>query len=264
MTQRPSHLNYYSELSDDCSLANPEVRKKKAEKIIAVLQDYAENHGFRLDRMTCLDIGCSVGLITRHLSGKLGAVVGVDPDLPAIRLAHDSMDESRPVKFAVSDGDRSCFPSESFDVVVCNHVYEHVPDAEKLFDEIFRLLKRGGICYFSAGNKYMIMEPHYKLPFLSWLPAPLANRYLKWKRGVEVYSEMHFSYWDLKRKLKRFRIVDYTVKVIKDPKRFHLQDMISKNSPVNFIPKAVLKTALPLIPNFIWILEKPDGSKTED
>ncbi len=36
------------------------------------------------------------------------------------------------------------FPSESFDVIICNHVLEHVKDDRKGLSEIFRVLKVGG------------------------------------------------------------------------------------------------------------------------
>jgi SAM-dependent methyltransferase len=36
------------------------------------------------------------------------------------------------------------FPSETFDVILCNHVLEHVPDDAKALGELYRVLKFGG------------------------------------------------------------------------------------------------------------------------
>lgn len=36
------------------------------------------------------------------------------------------------------------FPENSFDVILCNHVLEHVPDDRKAMRELFRVLKPGG------------------------------------------------------------------------------------------------------------------------
>ncbi len=36
------------------------------------------------------------------------------------------------------------FPSESFDLVICNHVLEHIPDDDKAISEIRRVLSKGG------------------------------------------------------------------------------------------------------------------------
>lgn len=37
-----------------------------------------------------------------------------------------------------------CFPDACFDVVICNHVLEHVPEDRKALSELYRVLKPGG------------------------------------------------------------------------------------------------------------------------
>lgn len=37
-----------------------------------------------------------------------------------------------------------CFPDECFDVIICNHVLEHVPEDRKALSELYRVLKPGG------------------------------------------------------------------------------------------------------------------------
>lgn len=36
------------------------------------------------------------------------------------------------------------YPDESFDIIYCSHVLEHVPDDRKAIDEFYRVLKQGG------------------------------------------------------------------------------------------------------------------------
>ncbi|MDX2479782.1 MAG: methyltransferase domain-containing protein [Desulfuromusa sp.] len=36
------------------------------------------------------------------------------------------------------------FPNESFGVIICNHVLEHIPDDRKAMTELYRVLKKGG------------------------------------------------------------------------------------------------------------------------
>ncbi len=50
------------------------------------------------------------------------------------------------------------FEDNKFHVVICNQMYEHVPDPERLMNEIFRILTPGGICYFGAINRLKIIE----------------------------------------------------------------------------------------------------------
>ena len=64
-------------------------------------------------------------------------------------------------------------PKASIDVITCSQIYEHVPSDKNLMKVIIGLLKPGGVCYFAAGNRFKIIEPHYKLPFLSYLPKKL-------------------------------------------------------------------------------------------
>ncbi len=40
------------------------------------------------------------------------------------------------------------FKNDSFDVVFCNHVLEHIPDDKKAMQELFRVLKKGGFGVF--------------------------------------------------------------------------------------------------------------------
>jgi len=46
------------------------------------------------------------------------------------------------------------FPENEFDVVICNHVLEHVPDDRKAMHEIFRVLKRGGFALLQVPTNY--------------------------------------------------------------------------------------------------------------
>ena len=65
-------------------------------------------------------------------------------------------------------------------------------------DTIFNLLNPGGICLFIAGNKLKFIEPHFKLPFLSYMPSKFGNLYIKlMKRDGEFYQK-HLSFFKLK------------------------------------------------------------------
>ena len=127
----------------------------------------------------------------------------------------------------------------SIDVVVCNHIYEHVPLPSQMLDEIYRVLKEDGFCYFSAGNKYAIMEGHHYLPMLSWFPKPLAHLYLKFTGKGSFYYEQRFSLRELKQLVKKFRIHDYTLSIIRNPEKFSSTDLIH---PKSFLYKGVQLT----------------------
>jgi ubiquinone/menaquinone biosynthesis C-methylase UbiE len=73
--------------------------------------------------------------------------IGMDIDQEAIQYAQNHS-SSPNVQFLIADSMALSFRNNSFDVIVCNHIYEHVPYADKMMDEIYRVLKVNGFCYF--------------------------------------------------------------------------------------------------------------------
>jgi len=74
------------------------------------------------------------------------------------------------------------FEDASFDVVLSNHVIEHVGDEHVQRDhlrELKRVLRNDGIAYLAVPSRWMLVEPHFRLPLLSWLPMPLAHAYVR-------------------------------------------------------------------------------------
>lgn len=48
------------------------------------------------------------------------------------------------------------FSAGSFDMILCFDVIEHLEEPEKLLTEIYRLLRKGGICVLSTPNRYRL------------------------------------------------------------------------------------------------------------
>jgi len=235
----------------DFVLKDIEGRTRKFEKIISILQDF--HPGTR--SMNCLDIGCSSGIITSLLGSHFLMAIGIDIDREALQYAKSHSSSSH-VHFGVSDSMALPFKDNTVEVIVCNQVYEHVPDANRMMKEIYRVLKKEGFCYFSAGNKYMIMEGHYHLPFLSWIPKPLAHFYLRMTKRGDFYYEEHLSLRGLRRLVTGFEIHDYTLSIIRDPQRFFATDLFNRGS---FLYKCLRWLAPYLyswVPTYVWILTK--------
>jgi len=240
------------------SLINPKileynVRLKKAEKILAILEDFLDKR--RLNKAICLDIGCSIGATGTIIGPKVKNFIGVDIDKSAIELAKKA-NHRKNVRFELGDAMNLNLKSKTIDVIICNQVYEHVPNQNKLFKEIYRVLKDDGICYLGAVNRFCIIEPHTKLPFLSWFPKQMANFYIKIAKGEEKYYESLNSYWELKRNLRKFEINDYTLRVIRETEKFHAEDVIGKNSFLKIAPNLIFKSLIFCFPSWIWVLKK--------
>ncbi len=235
----------------DFVLKDVQGRTQKFRKIISVLQDFHPG----TQSLNCLDIGCSSGIITSLLGNHFRLAIGIDIDQEAIQYAKNHSSSPR-VQFLIADSLVLPFHDNSMDVIVCNHVYEHVPVADQMMDEVHRVLKEDGFCYFSAGNKYMMIEGHYKLPFLSWFPKPIAHRYLKITRKGNYYYEDHLSLKGLKHLVRKFQIHDYTLSIIRNPEKFFAIDIFHIQTFLYRCIRWVAPYLYPWIPTYVWILTK--------
>jgi len=238
----------------DPSLYDANARAVKAKKIVSVINNFSIKD---LQTCRCLDIGCSAGINTNFLSAEVRESIGIDLDEPAIKTGY--FQKKTNSYFIIGDAIRLPFKNETYDIVICNHVYEHVPDANALMDEIFRILKSGGFCYFGAGNRFCIIEPHYRLPLLSWFPKPIANLYLYIMNRERPYYENLRSYFGIKNLFTRFFITDYTINIIENPDIFNAEDIIRKKALIRKIPKWAIRILIPIIPTYIFILSKPSS-----
>ncbi|GAA1963157.1 hypothetical protein GCM10009798_23800 [Nocardioides panacihumi] len=243
-TKREKQLAY-SELQD--KMLEEGVRRKKAAKILAVLRHFLGRSD--LDGLVALDLGCSTGFISDELRAAGAQVIGVDIDVPGLAAAHAHFGSS--IGFTCADGEKLPMADRSVDVVVFNHIYEHVVDADAVMDEIRRVLKDDGVAYFGFANRLGIVEPHYKLPFLSWLPQGLADRYISKAGKADHYYEKFRARPGLKRMAAGLNIWDYTYPVLTDSATFQSDDMVP--SRLAHAPLAFWKSLAPILPTFIWV-----------
>lgn len=223
-----------------------ESRSQKARKIAAVVQHFAGRE--RLDGLTVLDVGCSGGFVGEAFRTLGAHVLGVDIDIPALASARAEFPG-----LAVAQADSQALPvrSGSIDVVVCNHVYEHVVDPDALAAELHRVLRPDGIAYLGLGNRLGIMEPHHRLPFLSWLPPGMAHRYMQVAGKGDSYHERFRTRRGLRGLFSAFGIWDYTLAVVSEPALFQASDVVP--GPAAHLPEWLLRGAMPLVPTFLWI-----------
>lgn len=159
---------------------NLKTRQYKAEKIAQLLGLGATDKG-----LSILEIGTGSGGIAHYLAtmNKHHRVYSVD--------TVDNRQVTDNFHFQLVDGTELPFDDSHFDIVISNHVIEHVGlyDAQQShMNEINRVLKQGGIGYLAVPNRWMLVEPHYRLIFLSYLPRKLRTPYLRWMRRGEYYD----------------------------------------------------------------------------
>lgn len=235
------------------SMYDVEGRNRKAATMVAVLNDHFD---VPLKSMRVLDVGGSTGIIDNYLSDHCGSVTGIDIDAKAVDFASEMFDREN-LYFHCGDAMELKVSDEIIDIVICSQVYEHVPDAQKMMKEIYRVLRPGGVCYFSASNRLMWNEPHYNLPLLSVVPRPVAHFYIKKAGKNDYYHELHLSYWGLKNLVKIFKVIDYTRKVIEKPHDFGTAYMVSPGTIKAWLARQVVEWMYWTCPGYIWLLQKP-------
>jgi len=230
-----------------------DVRRRKARKLIAVITHFLGRDD--LAGLTGLDVGCSAGFIADELSGAGCRTLGVDIDVPGVRKANRRFGDH--VGFLCADGSRLPLADGSVDVAVLNHIYEHVVDPEAVLAELHRVLAADGVLYLGVANRLGVLEPHYRLPFLSYLPQAAADRYMRLTGKGEHYYERLRTRPSLRRMARHFAVWEYTVPVLLEPDRFYSSDVT--HPLLDRIPPAVLRHALPLVPTYIWVATKSDA-----
>lgn len=230
---------------------NERSRIQKGKKIIAILED-AEGD---LSSLTCLDLGCSVGIISRILAENFKEVIGIDVDRQALQKAKQ-MNKKKNIKFELSKQKMIPLENSQVDIIVFNQVYEHVEGPDYLVDEMYRVLKPTGAIFFGARNKYSLWDGHYPIPLIAWLPRILANLLVKIFIKKDEYDVNLHSLTELNDLTRKFQKDDYTLKVILDPVKFASTDVLPSLPILNRFMSYLGGIFYFFIPNYIWILRK--------
>jgi SAM-dependent methyltransferase len=107
-----------------------------------------------------LDIGCGSGIYFEALALRAGSVHGVDSSPEMIAVARAFCRERRLDHFlsVAGSAERLPYPADTFDTVIAMDVLHHVPSADQVLDEVYRVLKPGG--------KFFVFEPNILNPLV--------------------------------------------------------------------------------------------------
>lgn len=124
--------------------------------------------------LTAIDIGCGGGLVSEPLCRMGAKVTGIDPSERNIAIAKAHAEpQGLAIDYRAKRVEDLVAAGETFDIVACLEVVEHVPDVGKFIAECASLVRPGGIAIFSTLNRTFkswalaIVGAEY---VLGWLP----------------------------------------------------------------------------------------------
>lgn len=220
-------------------------RRRKAHKITAIVSPHVD-----IKRAKLLDIGTGSGHIAEEFAKSANHVVSVD--VTDERQAKDGYE------FVQVEGTILPFPDDSFDVVVSNHVVEHVPGRQQQqlhLQELLRVVRPEGVVYLATPNKLWLRDPHYRLPFISWLPRQASQRYLHTFRPGKVWDIYPVSHFDIKRHLAGHDVTNALPDLVK--KRASTLDVWRGMARgLRMVPTSMLRTTQYWSPTLIYTIKK--------
>ncbi|MBX9684537.1 MAG: bifunctional 2-polyprenyl-6-hydroxyphenol methylase/3-demethylubiquinol 3-O-methyltransferase UbiG [Hyphomicrobium sp.] len=127
-----------------------------------------------LTGLTALDIGCGGGLVSEPLTRMGATVTGIDPSTRNIAIASAHAEKSElTIDYRAQRVEDLVAANETFDIVACLEVVEHVPDVKAFMTACADVVKPGGLAVFSTLNRTFkawalaIVGAEY---VLGWLP----------------------------------------------------------------------------------------------
>jgi 2-polyprenyl-3-methyl-5-hydroxy-6-metoxy-1,4-benzoquinol methylase len=228
--------------------------KDRDRKAYAILKTVSHYITTTLETTDWLDIGCGSGGIAAAIAPSVQSITGVDPES---WLRWDEFQKTHTNLTFINQSIESLSMNDnSMDIIVCNQVYEHVPDPQYLIEEIYRILKPGGFCYFAGPNLLFPIEPHVFWPIVHWLPRTFAVKLMRnfGSNGVlDAYSK---DFWTLRKWLNEFKIINALPYMIKNPEKIGKQGIAWKF--MAYMPEKMIDLLTVISPTFVFILQKPN------
>ncbi len=117
---------------------------------LTFINDNAQIEGKRV-----LDVACGGGILSEAMASLGALVTGIDAGQAALTVARShSMASNLQINYELSTAEEfSDLHPESFDVITCLELLEHVPQPASIVEACSKLVKPGGDVFFATINR---------------------------------------------------------------------------------------------------------------
>ena len=211
---------------------DPESEFKPLHEINPLRLDYI-NRRSKLDNKNVIDVGCGGGILAESMAAVGAQVTGIDMGEAPLAVARLHQHETNvKVNYQKSTAENVAEQKpESFDVVTCMEMLEHVPHPASVIEACARLVKPDGHVFFSTLNRnpksflFAIVGAEYVLNLLPKgtheyqkfiKPSELSNWARQAKLNVREITGMSYNPFSKKYSLGYDVGVNYLVHCQKD------------------------------------------------
>ena len=150
----PAELAKFSELAH--RWWDPESEFRPLHQINPLRLGWIEQLTGGLQGKKVLDVGCGGGILADAMARKGAQVLGIDLSSKALKVAqlHALEAQTPHIHYReVSAEDQAAEQPDTYDVVTCMEMLEHVPDPASVVRACSQLVKPGGWVFFSTLNR---------------------------------------------------------------------------------------------------------------
>ena len=188
-----------------------------------------------------LDVGCGEG---RHIFGSMHEFsdihcVGLDQDIPSLNKCNEGLEffeelNSGSTVFMQGSVYRLPFEDNTFDLVICSEVLEHLEDYHAAIDEIYRVLKPEGkflpsvpsywpekICWSLSSGYQNMPGGHVRIFKKRQVINEISDHGFKYDYS-ERFHGLHSAYWWLRCLFWSTQDSNYFVRIYKKLLEYHI------------------------------------------
>lgn len=116
--------------------------------------EFFDRHATNWQGLKTLDVGCGGGFSCEFMAERGAIVSGIDQSQKCVQTAKNhALISGFKIDYRQGLAENMPYDDNTFDVVICVDVLEHVADYKQVVSEVHRILKPGGLFFFDTINR---------------------------------------------------------------------------------------------------------------